>query len=430
MVESQSEVLSADLGPISLRTIEGDAERNAFFRLAAATFAGGETAEMVEAWRALMLDGPNASRFHLIGAFRDGAYLGGYAMDERTIRIGKAKLRCGFIGAVVAHPDFRRQGVAGELMRGSLDLARSRGLHLVILNGLAEFYDQFGYVDMFDPTECAVDLSAIAHLPASPYRLRPATVADAPALIELYDRHLGRYAASTERHREDEAFRLAFMDRLQEQKSTVPPDHTVVAEDESGRIRGYCAIPWGPFQFFGHEVAADDWPALLAFLHHSSSIAGRQEDQTEIQFPLPPQSAMAFDLADHLPVRLTSTQQPRAGWMARIVDLPGAVDALQPAWNARWRQANLEQKSTVSLAIDGDAWLITLGPEGVDVTRGTTTAETLYLSLRQWTQVIFGFRPITWVVAQQEDPVPADLLQAFEALFPPIEPWIAPLDGF
>lgn len=422
----------AGSAPFAVRSPAGPAEIAAFFELAAATFGGNGPVEAVaEEWRRFLLESPEAARHHLRGAFRDGEYLGGYILEERWLRIGAARLRTGCIGGVVVHPEHRRQGVAGALMRDALAVARAGEYQLLLLHGLADFYDPFGYVDIFDATEHAIDLAEILAQPASAYRVRPATVADATVLLDLYQRHYGPHPGSFERGLDEQTFRVEFATSLDRSRADLALTMPMLAEDETGKPRGYLLTPWGPLRFFGTEVAADDWPALLALLQHQARLLQAQpEPPGEVRLKAPPDSAAYYLLADRLSVRSHSHQQPREGWMACPVDLPGLVEAMLPAWEERWRRTRLDWTGVLEITIGEQPWELRLEQDGVRLLAGPGERETpLRLSARRFTQVIFGFRPVVWAATEEGCEIPAELLPMLGALFPPIQPWIAPSDG-
>ncbi|HCJ32899.1 MAG TPA: GNAT family N-acetyltransferase, partial [Ktedonobacter sp.] len=50
---------------------------------------------------------PDFQRHQLRGAFFGDSYVGGYALLERTMCLGPARIRTACINGVVTHPDFR-----------------------------------------------------------------------------------------------------------------------------------------------------------------------------------------------------------------------------------------------------------------------------------------------------------------------------------
>src|SRR5438128_1147194 len=109
---------------IIVRALQGGAERDSYFSLAAATFPGylqahcGATryGSLASGWRHFKEEAPDFEPSNLRGAFLDGALVGGYLHDERWLRIGDAQLRTGYVGGVVTEPARRGLGIASAMM--------------------------------------------------------------------------------------------------------------------------------------------------------------------------------------------------------------------------------------------------------------------------------------------------------------------------
>jgi predicted N-acetyltransferase YhbS len=408
----------------------------AFFALAASTFIRDTPPSVAAAdFRRYVLDGPAPDPASIRGAFRGDGYLGGYLIEERILRVGQARLKAGCVGVVVTHPDHRRQGVATALMRDALDHARARGMVVLLLHGMADFYTPFGYADVFDVTEHAVRRSDVAAAPPSPYRVRPATDVDAPAMLALYERHYGPHPGNFDRTVEWEAFLLRFSGSLDQQVYRQRDDSfftsPVVAVDAEDQPRGYLMSPWGPLRAFGTEVAADDWPALLALLQwQATSLDDCGSAVDLIRWPLPPNSLMAALLADHFVVESATTSRPWANWEASLVDPLALMRGMLPAWNARWLRHRARWRGTLGLTIDGATQLLDLSPDGVQLLGDAMPAMRRgALTSRVVLPLLFGFRSVAWAAFQDGQTIPADLLPMLEILFPPLTPWIAPTDG-
>jgi predicted N-acetyltransferase YhbS len=411
-------------------------EMAAFFALAASTFMR-DTPQSVAAtdFRRYVLDGPAPDPASVRGAFRGNDYLGGYLIEERTLQAGEARLKCGCVGVVVTHPDHRRQGVATALMHDAFGHARARDMVLLLLHGMADFYTPFGYADVFDATEHAVRRADVTATPASPYRVRPATDADAQAMLRLYERHYGPHPGSFSRTVEWETFLLRFTASLDQQayrqRDGSPFTPPVVAVDADDQPRGYLAAPWGPLRAFGTEVAADDWPALLALLQRQATSlddCGAAPDQ--IRWPLPPGSLLATLMADHFVVESTRTSRPWANWEASLVDPLALMRVMLPIWNANWRRHRAPSRGVLALAIDDVTQVLDLSSDGGQLLEDATPADRrITLTGRVVLPLLFGFRSVAWAALQDGQRIPPDLLPILEILFPPLTPWIAPTDG-
>jgi GNAT superfamily N-acetyltransferase len=422
---------------VNVRPPSTDEELNAFFRLAAWTFVTrAETETAAADLRRFVTEFPEAGPTGIRGAFGDGRYLGGYLIDERWLRIGAARLRTGWIGYVVTDPDYRGRGVATALMRDALAYAHGRGQVLLVLNGLPDFYAPFGYVDVFDATFHAVERDAVLALPESPYRVRPATGEDVPAMLGLYDRHYGSHPGSVVRTAEQQAFLIDFAASCERsayrQRDGLPYRGPVVGVDDEDRPRGYLSTPWGPKDAFGYEVAADDWPAILALLQYQARSLDLSPDApAEVRWPLPPDSLTAYALADHCVVQSRSTHRPRANWEASVIDVPGLLGGMLPAWEERLRRCPSAWTGDIGLAIDGEAWTIRREAAGLQLCEGPTPrTRTVELGRAALAPLLFGFRSVAWAAQRSGQELPDDLRSVLGVLFPPVHPWIAPMDGW
>lgn len=421
---------------VTIRPPEGPAETEAFFRLAAATFVRGVPVDVAAAdWCRFVKGAPEHHPGHIRGAFWDNTYVGGYLIEERRLRFGSARLRVGCIGAVVTHADYRRQGIGSALMQDALAYARARGHALLLLNGAAHFYDPFGYVDVFDATEHTLSRAQVLAQPPSPYRIRPATPKDAPAMLALYRRHYGPYSGSVERTLEQQEHHLRFALSVQPQayRTREGLSYTVpaLALDPHDQSRGYLAFPWGPLGAFGCEAAADDWPAALALLqYHARLLEGLPDPPDDLQWPLPPDCATFYHLSDHLPVRSQAYHRPHAGWMASPIDVPALVRSSLPAWQDRWQRGAPDWSGTLALTAGEATFVLQSEPTGIrllDCAAGA--AHAINLSPQVFVQLLFGYRPASWAAGQAGQQVPQDLVPLLTALFPPGCAWIAPTDG-
>jgi GNAT superfamily N-acetyltransferase len=369
------------------------------------------------------------------GAFRGVDYLGGYLIEDRWLRVGAARLRTGCVGVVVIDPVHRGQGIGKALMRDSFAHAHARGQTLLMLHGLADYYRPFGYADVFDATEHHIQRAAILAIPASAYRVREAKVADAAALLGLYDRHYGPHPGSFARSLARQEYLLDFSASLDchayRQRDGLPFAPPLVAVDADGRVRGYRVEPWGPLRAFGSEVTADDWPATLALLHHHARLLGELDSPPqEVCWPLPPDSLAAALLADHVIVERTSRSRPWANWEGAVVDPAEVMQSMLPAWDERWRPQGMGRSAALALTIDGVTRRVNLSLSGVTLA-APRADETHAISLTGPVlgPLLFGFRSVAWAALQDGQTIPPDTLPLLEILFPLQTPWIAPTDG-
>ncbi len=425
---------------ITVRPLETTAERDAFYWLSAQTFSSvqQDKERAIAGNRRYMEQAPGFDSRMLRGAFRGSTFLGGYFIQERLLRIGKARLPTVCIGNVVAHPDYRLQGAATALMQDAIAYAREHKQTLLLLDGIARFYHRFGYIDMFDVTEQRISLaSAWASLPST-YAVRPATLDDAALLLALYQQHYGSYVGSFERTLEQQRHQLA--GRLLTQN---PP---LLALGPDGQVSGYLLFPWGHDRTRAIEVAANSLPAVIALLqYHARLLETSPEPPADLLWRVPSDLPAVYFLIDHLSASETSTSSPSrswsvqsqtyhhadTGWLARPGSVRALAEAMLPEWRERWQQSAVRWAGTLGFALENERFALELSQAGIRLLgQPPAQAHALFLTPQGFTQLLFGYRPLAWALEQAGQRVPDDLLAALKALFPPVQTWIAGSDDF
>ena len=121
----------------------------------------------------------------------------------------------------------------------------------------------------------------------------------------------------------------------------------------------------------------------------------------------------------------------RAGWMARLVNLPALTRAMLPEWQDRWQRSLARWSGDVSLMVGNEAF--TLRIEGSDLqllATPSTAAKALLLTPQAFIQVMFGYCPITRVIQTNAHLLSSDLAIVLTILFPTGQTWIPPSDWF
>lgn len=425
---------------IIVRPLATDEEIDAFCYLAIEAFSGadGDFAEMARRWRRSLEAMPEFHPRQRRGAFRGDTFVGGYMMYERTMRVGAARLPTGCIGAVVTHPNHRMRGVGTFLMRDAIAFAERHGHVQLLLDGIPGFYYRWGYADVYDLTEQIIDRAALtSDLPAD-CSTRPATMADAPALLALYERYYGPYTGSFTRTIEQQHTRLA---RWLDQGN--PP---VLAVDARDHALGYLLLPRTGDRAHAGEVAASTWPAAAALLRYHSRLVDTTPDApTSLSWPLPPDSLTYFLLADHLSVPGVPPDDPNrkwavrgetyahrhAAWMARPVSLRRIAEALLPAWQTRLATSRVDAAGPFTIRMGDEACAFEVAGSVVRLLDSPELEESaVVLSPQQLIQLVYGYRPARYLAAQSGARVPEALVPLLDALFPAGQPWIPWSDGF
>src|SRR2546421_3293401 len=186
-----------------VRSIKNEKEMDLFCQLASDAFVHSPSLRrrsyFKDRWRWAVEDTPGFSINQIFAIFEGSSIVGGYQLIERQIRIRGFEILTGCISAVVTHPDFRRRGIATSLMNHAITMAQEKRYALLVLVGIPNFYQQFGYVDIFDYTEHAFLRYLIPDEFVSNSIIRLANQKDAESLLELYQKHFYDYTGSFSR---------------------------------------------------------------------------------------------------------------------------------------------------------------------------------------------------------------------------------------
>jgi hypothetical protein len=256
--------------------------------------------------------------------------------------------------------------------------------------------------------------------------VRQATFEDIPALLALYQRHFTAYPASFERDK-------TFQERLFHDRGWMKP---YLAVDNKNAVRGHILLNLRPEKPVAYEVTADDWHAALALLQeHVKLVQDRPgEENTSISWPLPTNSQAYYLLSDHFQVKSQVTRTPNADWMARTGHLPTLIDALLPLWNERWQQHNPGRSGVLAVTIENELFLLGADAMGIHLldpmTSSAYAARHVKMSQQVFTQLLFGYRSVSWAIQQQGQEIPEELQLVLDILFPQNPAWIAGSDAF
>jgi predicted N-acetyltransferase YhbS len=422
--------------PLAVRPLTGDEQLNTFYRLATETFIGSDQVHTVAAaFREYDERGPDFDPSQRRGVVEDGRLLGAYIMHERRMSIGPSRLSTACIAAVVTQPNERGRGIGRMLMEDATTHAQNRGHALLLLDGIPNFYRRFGYTDVFDETEHAINVAMVPPMAPAGLQIRPATLDDASELHALYRRHRGPYAGNFAWTLAHTTHRLWF----QIERARAP----IVVEDAPGSLVGYFYADEGSNRAF--EVAADTRPATLALLqYHAPAATAEGHLPPAIWWRIPSDSRTLYLLADNLEgpaavprgertpaIRSLTRQQSNEGWLARPASLFTLLDGMLPVWRERWARSNKPYEGALELCIDEERFALTLSERTVEVHEGSVdSAPTIELSPEALTQLVFGYRPVWWIANEQDQRVPSETRPVLEALFPPGGFWIAGIDAF
>jgi GNAT superfamily N-acetyltransferase len=415
--------MSADF---ALRPIISEDELRTLHRMIITTFVGGaDLAETLEPYHAAMRAMPDLPADARRGIFRSGQLICGCVVYARQLHIGHGLVPTACIGAVMTHPDYRGRGLAARLMRDVIEYATARGDGLLLLDGINDFYDRFGFVSVHNWTQFTFQLDEVLAGPRPERSLRPATVEDALALQARYRRHFEGYTGSFARTIEIQRHYVG---------RPAPWSALYLAENAAGETGGHILVSRRE-PVWSTEMTADDPATAVALLrfhaetaHSHAANAGPAE---ALHWLAPPQSELADWLTDRYETFVRTPVQPRGGWMARIADPHVLVQAMQPTWQASWLAGDVAWHGRLTLVVDELRHTLALGPDGV-VPGGEAGEPGITVRLPQavFTQLCFGYRPARWAAQQPDVQIPDGLLPVLDTLFPRRQTWVPGSDFF
>lgn len=410
-----------------IRSLETPEEVESYFYLNAQVFRPGEdTASVAARRRRFILSDPDFQIGHLHGAFLGEVHVGSYRMHERWLTLGSGRVRVGCIGGVVTRADYRRQGIANAMMLDALTLARQHHYGLLLLHGIAGFYRQLGYMDVFEDLPVhSFERARIPEQPPAGCTVRRATADDAPAVLALYQQHYSGSMASfaPDRTVERQAHYLQYWPEENISLLVLNAEH---------KPEGYLILSRRRGVLYTFEVATDTWPAMLALLqYHSRLLDAETEPPATLWWPLPLTDLTFHLLADHFPLHSEIDSYPDRGWMAQMVSLPLLVQALLPLWNERWQQRRQGWTGYLALTVSDSTVYLELLPDYIQIVESLSgPAQQVILNQQIFMQLFFGFRSIAWAVLQTGQFIPAKLIPVLSILFPLGHVWVAGTDGF
>lgn len=392
---------------LTLRPIH-ETEREAAANLVASVFGDGDAARynlIYHYYTVLRPQRPGASTSQEWAAFVDGQMVAFMGVEPYALRYGRAVLKVAGIGSVCTHPAHRQQGYAAALMREVLAFAAEEGSHLVLLDGIPNYYDRFGFMPVWPGYRFSVSAEDAAALPL-PLPIRPAETDDAAPMAHLYAQQWGG--------------RVAFL-RSEEQwrwRLWAYPHNTYVVHEPDGAVVGYMHLR--ALDDRGRvEAVAGTQQAVQTLLAYGG-MRWRDAGYETMSWALPPDDFMIPHAQQMLPVTLSARYAPNGGWMARMLDAGDLLRTLLPEITA--------QAHSTNPAFSPDSLRLRVESDGVDLGLRGQPATHCRLSLRDFIQVLFGsLTPVMLGLRQGLSPAQVSLL---EALFPPRVAALAVWDWF
>ena len=384
------------MSDVNIRAIQ-TRERPAAADLVARVFSHGANRlydSIYQHWMYAQPQNPHYSVNAYRGAFLgDGTLVSIARAEDFILRYGQARIRTGLISAVCTHPHHRQNGYAAAIVRDALTYATEQGNQMVLLQGIREYYDQFGFMSVWPKYTLTAPVDEARQLP-QPLAIRQVERDHLPQMAHLYTRHWGGRVTFAR----DPA---TWVYRLRHGYGSA-----VVAVDTDERVRGYL---WHDDSLSDRVEVVADTPEATSTLLAYDAARWREGAREMLEWAIPPDDVIIPYAQQWLPLTVSAHYDHSGGWMARVVDFAALLRSLLPEIRTQ-AQVLASDFDVRQLQMDVQSDSITLALANVDDSQ-------CRLSLRDFVQLLFGsLRPTTLALRQ---PLTRDAMQLLDLLFPP-----------
>lgn len=283
-----------------------------------------------------------------------------------TWRYGAVDLPVGEMGIVATDPAYRRQGLVRVQVEHFKQRLAERGCLLSCIQGIPYYYRQFGY-EYTLPLEGGwrIELRHIPDPPSHGYRIRRATLDDAPRLAALYEQAIAGLTPHPVRSAAHWRYLLqtTSLDDAGVHQTwvlTTDASNTDADPPNADTIVAYVRLPE---YHFGDDLTVDEasrFPldAAQVMLAHLRDLA-QAANQPAIRLNLPAQSDLV-QIARALDAHDLGTY----AWQIYIPDVLKLLDAIRPTLSARLAGSVFQQHTgrlRVGFYRDGAALIFEAG---------------------------------------------------------------------
>jgi predicted N-acetyltransferase YhbS len=348
---------------------------------------------------------PGTKTEHFRAAFVGKKMVAFARVIEFMLHYGEARLLVAGIASVCTHPDYRGKAYASAVIQDILTYSAEQGMHMALLRGIPDFYEQFGFMPVWAQYTLEAPVEQARQL-AQPLKLREAALEDISQMASLYQQHWGS--------------RVTFSRNMTLWKWLLWADagQAVVAVDSTGQIQGYLWHRNGEHSA-RTEVIANTRHAIQTLLAHDGK-RFHHAGCDKLVWSVPPDDMIIPFAQTMLPITLNAHYFPTGGWMGRLIDPSAIVQRLLPEIVA--------QASSMSAKFNPEKLRLLVAPDGVEISLQNNPNSQCHLSLRDFVQVLFGsLRPNTLAVRHN---LSRESIALLELLFPPRIAALAPWDWF
>ncbi len=324
---------------------------------------------------------------------------------EKTMRIGKAKVRFGGIAGVGTKEEHRMKGYASVVLEASTKLMYDRGYDMGLLYGIRNFYHRFGYGVVFPISRLFVKTENLLRA-KDVWRVRAMKKSDGLSVGKLYNRLNATRTATVMRPAKWSYFELS--------PQFKKPGPAIVIEDTKGRIQGYATWVIRDEQMLVSEVGGTG-VVVFETLAKALGKRAKRANVAEVIFDLPADDPfMDFCASYGCERRIVYPLNSDA--MGRIIHLRPLMEKLVPEFENRLARAEFLETDALCLETD-------IGTVGLHLSKGKVLVKegdkpNVVISQLLLTQLIMGYRDIDHVMREAGVKVTQKTLPLLRVLFP------------
>ena len=303
-----------------LRTVRDAADAERYVNLSARVNGAGEG----EMCARLIRQHPHGSYddYLLVEDDQTGEVVSTTCLIPWQVQYANVNLRTAMLEMVVTDPGYRRRGLVRVQIERFHRLTQARGFDVNIIQGIPNYYRQYGYAYALDHQPAIVLSSSAIPVQPDAYSLRQATPDDLPLLTKLYQQTLAANALYTLR---DEAYWRYLMEAAHWEVQLL-----VSAEGQAQAYFAGLRTLEGQLGCEVCECGATGHAAAMALLRRLKATTP---------------GVIRLNGAGSVSVRETACSldgswQPCDQWLLRIIDWPGFFTKTGPALERRLEQSD------------------------------------------------------------------------------------------
>lgn len=365
-------------------------------------------------------------REHTRIALEDAEMVGALRLTPLTLRIGRARLRAVGIGWVSTPPAQRGRGVCRALMQDALDYTRDSGAPFSLLYGVPNLYHRFGYATLLPEYSVTVEVRTVDTGSAPPFRTRPVTKDDIPALMRIHDAHEAE--ASCSMVRTAAHYRSQFISTAPKTPYWCDWPGAKALTDGKGRICAYFMPQAAATELHIKELGVTDRASCAALLHAALATA-REAGVGQVRFHVPPYHPFARHLEGIDSIHQARHFANREGMMA-LTRLEACLNAMVPEWKERMKACGMAGfVGECTLAVSGAVYRVVSDGSGLRIVQGAGKNR-IVLDAQTFVRLAAGYAHAEDVLAETAPRMKGDARRFALALFPKRTPFIWPIDHF